>query len=323
MNTIKEYVDKMFKHVVKTQETEQLKVDILANMEDRYIALKEEGASENEAIGTVIVEFGNIEEVLDEMGLNHESTSDAIMEEVMIVEEDDAHEYIETRRRAGLGIGLGVLSCCTSLGGLLGLISIFSFEPFGVFIGLTWALIFAVIGVAMFIIQGQKLSSYEDFNHPFILVPEARTVIKERMEAYRKSFTFSIILGIAICVFSFLPVIFAAMTEEDKLIVFSSGLMFTLAGVGVLVFVYTGLVWTGYQNLLNKGKSVEEVTEARIKDQRNTKITNILENIYWPILLVIYFSWSYFSGSWAWSWIIFPIGGILQSTIESIFGIED
>lgn len=323
MNTIKEYVDKMFKHVVKTQETEQLKVDILANMEDRYIALKEEGASENEAIGTVIVEFGNIEEVLDEMGVNKHQKSNNDLDDVMVVETEDAYEYIEGRRKAGLGIGLGVLACCIALGGFLGLFGLFSLESYGIILGLIWMFLLAVVGISLFIIQGYRLTNYKEYELPFILVPEAKIRIQEMMDAYKKSFIFSIVIGVALCILSLIPVLFTALSSIDEFIVIGIGAMFVIAGVGVLLFIYTGMIWTGYQNLLSKGKSVEEVYEAREKYKRNTKITNILENVYWPILLVVYFSLSYFSGSWAWSWIIFPIGGILQSTIESIFDIED
>ena len=42
---------------------------MLRTMEDKYEELKMEGKSENEAIGIVISEFGNIDELIDELGL--------------------------------------------------------------------------------------------------------------------------------------------------------------------------------------------------------------------------------------------------------------
>ncbi|WP_208559981.1 permease prefix domain 1-containing protein [Marinilactibacillus kalidii] len=323
MNTIEEYVNKMFKNVVKTEETEQLKVDILANMEDRYTALIEEGASDNEAIGTVIVEFGNIDEVLNEMGLNHEGAPEEELGDVMVVEVDDAHEYIEARRRAGLGIGMGVLSCCFALCGLLVMMAIFSFETAGIFMGLIWMFSFAVIGVAFFVIQGYKLDRYKKYNEPFVLVPEARRSIEEQMENYKKSFIISIVLGIAFCVFALMPVLYGAFLYDDKLTVFGSGLMFLIAGIGVLLFIYSGMIWTGYQNLCDHGKTVEQVRVAQEKNRKKTKINHIIDNIYWPIILVIYFLWSFNYGTWAYSWIIFIIGSVFESMIKSIFGIEE
>ena len=41
-------------------------------MEDKYVELKAEGKSENEAIGIVISEFGNMEELIRELGIRGE-----------------------------------------------------------------------------------------------------------------------------------------------------------------------------------------------------------------------------------------------------------
>ena len=46
-----------------------LKEEILSNMEEKYRELKKQGHSENEAIGTVISEFGNIDELVRELGI--------------------------------------------------------------------------------------------------------------------------------------------------------------------------------------------------------------------------------------------------------------
>lgn len=64
MDTIRSYVEGMFTSLPKTPEMEQLKDEILANMEDKYNELKARGCSENEAIGSVISDFGNIDELV-------------------------------------------------------------------------------------------------------------------------------------------------------------------------------------------------------------------------------------------------------------------
>ncbi|MFD2387526.1 permease prefix domain 1-containing protein [Enterococcus rivorum] len=69
MKTIEEYIESLFLGVPINQKTIQLKEDLLASSEDRYDDLKAQGKSENEAIGAVISEFGNIDELLEEMNL--------------------------------------------------------------------------------------------------------------------------------------------------------------------------------------------------------------------------------------------------------------
>ena len=69
MDIIMSYIDSMFAGVPVTDETKRLRDDITANMSDKFDELIKEGRSVNEAIGTVISEFGNIDEVLSEMGV--------------------------------------------------------------------------------------------------------------------------------------------------------------------------------------------------------------------------------------------------------------
>lgn len=72
MDTIMNYIDSMFAGVPDSEATQRLREDITANMSDKFEELVGEGKSENEAVGTVISEFGNIDEVLAEMGVKRE-----------------------------------------------------------------------------------------------------------------------------------------------------------------------------------------------------------------------------------------------------------
>lgn len=69
MDTIAAYLNNMFASLPRTEQTYNLKQDLLANMEEKYHELKKEGKSENEAVGIVISEFGNIDELIEELGL--------------------------------------------------------------------------------------------------------------------------------------------------------------------------------------------------------------------------------------------------------------
>lgn len=64
------YLENMFASMPKSKQMQQLKDDLLVHMEDKYQELKRAGKSENEAIGVVIAEFGNMEEIMDEFGID-------------------------------------------------------------------------------------------------------------------------------------------------------------------------------------------------------------------------------------------------------------
>lgn len=69
MDTIKTYLDNMFTALPKTEQAERMKQDLYNNMIEKYQEMKKEGKSENEAVGIVISEFGNIDELVSELGI--------------------------------------------------------------------------------------------------------------------------------------------------------------------------------------------------------------------------------------------------------------
>lgn len=69
MDTIIGYLNNMFASLPRTEQMFMLKQELLGNMEEKYHELKSEGKSENEAVGIVISEFGNIDELVSELGL--------------------------------------------------------------------------------------------------------------------------------------------------------------------------------------------------------------------------------------------------------------
>ena len=69
MEAILNYIENVFSGVPETGETKRLREDMTESMTDKFTELTSKGMSMNEAVGTVIAEFGNIDEVLSEMGI--------------------------------------------------------------------------------------------------------------------------------------------------------------------------------------------------------------------------------------------------------------
>ena len=72
METIKNYLETMFANMPNTPEVRRAKDELLSMMEDKYNELIAEGVSENAAVGTVISEFGNLDELAETLGLEKE-----------------------------------------------------------------------------------------------------------------------------------------------------------------------------------------------------------------------------------------------------------
>lgn len=114
MEIIRSYVEAAFAAYASTPEMWNLKEEILSNMEEKYRELKEQGHSENEAIGTVISEFGNIDELVRELGIYSDRTGFPESPALSPLSEEDADRYLAEKKRNGLLIALGVSLCILS-----------------------------------------------------------------------------------------------------------------------------------------------------------------------------------------------------------------
>ena len=74
METIRNYLETMFMQLPNTREVKQAKRELSQMMEDKYNELISEGSSENEAVGTVISEFGNLDELSEALRERPERT---------------------------------------------------------------------------------------------------------------------------------------------------------------------------------------------------------------------------------------------------------
>lgn len=69
MEAIREYLNNMFMSLPETPSVLRAKAELMEMMEDKYEELISEGKSEKEAVGIVISEFGNLEELAEELGI--------------------------------------------------------------------------------------------------------------------------------------------------------------------------------------------------------------------------------------------------------------
>ena len=157
MDTIKTYLDNMFLNLPKTDEINTLKNDLLNNMEDKYNELKTQGKTENEAIGIVISEFGNIDELINEMGIKIDEPD----ENSRILSMEEVRDYLNVKKVTGKNIAIGVLLCILSSASYLIskflLNHIISDENLADNISCIPFFIFIMIAVALFITSGLKI----------------------------------------------------------------------------------------------------------------------------------------------------------------------
>lgn len=69
MKSIREHVERLFKDVPKSEQAETIKHEIAENMEEKVNDLMKQGKEEEDAINKTLIEFGDIDEIKDELGV--------------------------------------------------------------------------------------------------------------------------------------------------------------------------------------------------------------------------------------------------------------
>ena len=72
MNAIHAYLETMFSPYPQTPRMLEAKTELQAMMEDAYQGFVAKGASHNEAVGRVITDFGNLDELAPVLGITGE-----------------------------------------------------------------------------------------------------------------------------------------------------------------------------------------------------------------------------------------------------------
>lgn len=302
MNTINNYVETIFMNLPDTQELAELKQDILVNMEEKYQELLSDGLSDNEAIGLVISEFGNIDELLNELEIKKQETNKEFKTSLysqLSFEEID--EFIAMRKSLGTGVGFGVILC-----GIAASMIIFAVHLEAVITGVILSMFVIAVAVALFITSGLKASRFNYLEKGFLAEPQNLNYIKNENKAYEKSFVFSLIIGITLVILSSIPVLIGSQHTENILL-YACGTI-VIATVGCFFLIYGGTVKGGFTFLLENGID-SSISEADIKNKLYWKRFN--EN-FWLVIAAVYLLVSFVFGIWSISWIIFPVAGVLS-----------
>lgn len=306
METIYNYVESVFVNLPRTKEMQHLKEEMLHNMEEKYLDLKASGVSENEAIGTVLSEFGNIDEIIEEYNLSLEEESEADPDEIFLNREE-VEGYLLHRHQFAFSIALGVFLCIISVAVFFSFLSIArfffpSFEEGAGILGVIGLLLCVAAGVFLFIIYGMRESQYPFANRLLKLDPPVYARVKEESRPFKARFPYAIATGVVLCILgpiSLLLSVFLLGEDNPLSIVFLMGFIAT----GVFLFVYYGIQNDTYDKLLSIGSHTRSQVKAN-------KLTETVSSIVFPLATLFYLFMGFVHGAWGTAWIIFPIVGI-------------
>ena len=212
METIRNYLENMFLNLPNTPEVYKAKNELWQMMEDKYTELKAEGKSENEAVGIVISEFGNLDELAADLGIASFMHSPQMQPTGRPLSLEDAKAYLKDSARHAYRIGLGVMLCIISCCGPIFFDAIggtyFHQTDLLDAIGVTVMFLLIAIAVGLFIYSGVQINHWEYLKKEPIVTDFATTdYIHHEMEHYKPGYALLLTIGIALCIICAVPAI--------------------------------------------------------------------------------------------------------------------
>lgn len=301
METIKSYLEAMFASMPNTPEVRKAKAELLQMMEDKYNELIADGASENAAVGTVISEFGNLDELAEGLGLEkeveevHEKNQE---ESRRFISLSEVKEFLSAEVVSARRVALGVLLCIISVVPIM-IWSHFDAEHDNYGVAIMFVLI--AIAVALFVLNGLsgKVWDYLKKENCRIDIQTA-DYVRNQQESFKKTSILCYTLGVALCILSVIPCI---IYDNDLM----ASLIFGFVGIGVFLFVYASIINSSYEEILQindtdtisgeygyeeRGREENCVNHRGTNKSYHRRKNRGWKHAFWIVLIVVLVLWA-------------------------------
>lgn len=313
----------MFASLPNSVEVLKAKEELFSMMEDKYNELIAEGRPDNEAVGIVLSEFGNLDEVAESIGISR-TVFETEPEMRTLVTYEQADFYIGQMMRHRLILGFGVmLTICSPIGVILSAIN----ERINETVGVALLLLFVAAGVGCIIYSASIMKPWSYIEEtPCYIDYVTSDHVRIMFETGRSQKTMLLIMGICLCILSILPTVIFSGISASYILTEGIGpaMLLFMIGMGVMLIIYAGGKTEAAERLLklndadtvsgqyNKGHEAPERYD-------NPVVDSFMEH-YWTVVTCGYLIYSFLTFNWHISWVIWPVAAILKSVIRSIWG---
>lgn len=238
---------------------------------------------------------------------------------VRTISMEEANEFMSLKEMASKVVSNGVSLCIISPALLIFLFGFSETKKFGVteevatVLGIVSLLLLVAMAVYQFITTGMKLKKYEYLEiQNFETAYGVNGLVKEKKEKFSSTYASGIAIGVVMCIVSTVPLITASIMElEDYVVCGLVSLLLVIVAIGVNFIIRVSTIHESYEMLL------QEADYSKAEKGAKRKLDPVV-GMYWSVATVIYLVWSFISSDWQFTWIIWPIAGVLYAALISI-----
>ena len=238
---------------------------------------------------------------------------------------EEANAFLSIKATTSKSIALATFLCILSPICLLILGAISEVSEYGLAdnvaggIGMIVLLLLVTIAVALFISSGRKTAAY-DYLEKEIFETEygVSGMVSSLKKQYNETHTRNNIIGAGLCIMALIPLFAGTIfnDESELLLTIMLSSSFIIAGIGVVFFISSGIVWASYEKLLQEGDYSKEKKESQ-------SIAATISVIYWSIATAVYLGYSLSTNNWGYSWVILVVAAVVFPAIVTISNLLD
>ena len=228
----------------------------------------------------------------------------------------EANTFLAARKRASRFIAAGVALAVFSP---VLLIFLAGFADAGIggvteglaaALGLAFLLVSVAVAVSLFVVSGRGTAAFIAIREePIEPMPGVADLAREKRAAYDSVYTAGLAVGIGLCILAVVPLLIAgAMDAPDYLCTSMIALLLAIAAVGVYLIVCVSTVRGSFDTLLQEGDYSDG-------EKRAVKTLQLVSGAYWCLATAGYLGWSFASGNWQFTWIVWPVAGVLFAAV--------
>lgn len=229
---------------------------------------------------------------------------------------EEAQELLATSKVAAHQTAFGATLCiisCIPLVVLLGFAESHKYgltENVAASIGFIFLFALIGIGVSLLIKNNFKMKKFDYLEKEWIETEYGvEGLAKKNKEQYEPTYHRNIMIGILLCIVSFVPLVAVSFfTEEDYILISLVGLMLLFLAAAAYIFISSQMRMDSHDKLLQEGDYTQTKKKA-------SPILESISGIFWLVATAIYLVWSFMSQDWENTWIIWPVAGVLYAAV--------
>ena len=247
---------------------------------------------------------------------NEEFTNSGTASGIKRVTMEEANAYLEHRKKASLLIALGVFLCIISPSALIILAAApFYYDVpmgFAILMGVIILLLLVAVAIGIFSYCGFKSAPFAYLSKDFETEYGVVGMVKERDEKFSPFGVASNIIATCLCILSPIPILISAFFGNGFSICICVTITLAIVGFAVMLYIIGTIRSLSMHRLMRDGE-FSEAANKRGDAGKNIGAT------YWLTATAIYVAWSLLSGRWEFTWVLWPVAGVLFPLVYIIY----